>query len=170
MSSHAVYIACMEGALKTLKRLQSSITDIDYAFDCACEFGRLHIVKWLVEQGADVHRFCALGKACKFGHLKVVKFLYKCGARNDTFALQLAGDFGHLNIVKWIYNRGEVRVPVAIVQRMHSFRQFDVFDWFVRVQPEHFDKGLSMHDILVWNIRPYIGPYRKRAMQVVAFS
>lgn len=132
----AAYIACISGNLKALKKLRSDIKDIDYALENACEFGQLRIVKWLVGQGASVHRFTPLGKACKFGYLDVVKFLYKCGARNDLFAIQLAGEFGHLQVVKWVHKVGKVEIPKALAQRMRMLRQYDILHWIDRVQPE----------------------------------
>jgi hypothetical protein len=136
MSSSAAYIACMDGNLKTLKRLRANISDLDDALDCACKFGQVRVVKWLVEQGADVHRFKALGKACKFGHLNVVKFFYKCCADNDLFTILCATEFGHLSIAKWVYHRGKVKIPQCIWHRTHRLKQRDVLKWLDRVQPQ----------------------------------
>lgn len=129
MISAAVHTACISGDIKALKSLRPAIKNLDKALDTACEFGQTRAVKWLVEQGADVHRYTALGKACKFGYLNLVKCLYKCGARNDVFAIQLAGGCGQLQIVKWVYNREKVNIPYYLAL------DNKIMDWILRVQP-----------------------------------
>ena len=53
-----------------------------YALQYAARYGKLEIVKLLIEHGADIHADddYALGKAAEFGHLEIVKFLFECGA------------------------------------------------------------------------------------------
>ena len=87
-------------------------------FHNACLTGRLEIVKWMVENGANVevehhwfgHR--PLHHACRFGHLDVAKYLAEMGA--DMNAESSSGNRpahfacrqGHLETVKWLAENG----------------------------------------------------------------
>ena len=77
----------------------------------ASENGHLEVVKYLVEQGADV---CArynypLINASDNGHLDVVKYLVEQGAdvrARDNYALRWAGYNGYLEVVKYLVEHG----------------------------------------------------------------
>jgi hypothetical protein len=78
----------------------------------AAESGHLDVVKWLFEQGADIHAYndWALTKAAGEGHLDVVKWLFEQEADIHAYnelALQNAAFGGHLEVVIWLLQNGE---------------------------------------------------------------
>jgi len=87
----------------------------------ACNFGRLDIVEFLLERGADIDEDTLFGGtplqiACDSGKLDVVKFLLKNGAdvnkaENDPDTpLLIACNNGHLDIVKLLLSKEGVDV------------------------------------------------------------
>ena len=81
--------------------------NLNEVLEIAAEKGNLEVVKFLVEEGVDVHTYddCALCGAAEKGHLEVVKFLVAKGAdvhARDNYALRWAADKGHLEIVKFL--------------------------------------------------------------------
>ncbi|KAF5353832.1 hypothetical protein D9758_010612 [Tetrapyrgos nigripes] len=88
-----------------------------YALHDAAQIGYFHIVKVLVENGADVNAEgglygFALQAAARWGHLDIVKYLVEKGADVNAkgghfgFALQAAAFRGHLDIVKYLVEKG----------------------------------------------------------------
>jgi ankyrin repeat protein len=77
----------------------------------AAEEGNLKTVKFLVENGANIHcnNEAPLHYAVKNGHLKTVKYLVEQGAdihaRND-YAVRWAARKGHFEIVKYLVENG----------------------------------------------------------------
>ena len=80
--------------------------------------GHLEVVKFLVEQAADVNTknndgWKPLHAATQNGHLEVVKFLFEHGAdvnanvKDGLTALHLAAQNGHLEVVKFLVERNE---------------------------------------------------------------
>ena len=115
-------LAAQIGSVYLVKNLVKQ-TDIVMAVDsinsllAAAAEGRLDIVKYLVEHGADVTAYDQLGidavqKAAEKGHLAVVQYLVEQGAEPDapgyggTTALVLATQFGHLEVVKYLVDQG----------------------------------------------------------------
>ena len=77
----------------------------------AAAFGKLEIIHFLVEQGADVHVFKdkALRVSVKNGHLDVVRFLVEQGADVHIYedaALWLSALNGHLSVVRFLVEQG----------------------------------------------------------------
>jgi ankyrin repeat protein len=75
------------------------------------ENGHLQIVKYLVENGADIHAINdrPLRSASKHGYLEIVKYLVENGANihaKDDEALTLASYNGRLNVVKYLIEKG----------------------------------------------------------------
>jgi len=69
--------------------------------------GHIEIVKYLVENGADIHAYNdeALQLSTKKGHIGVVKFLVENGANihvNDDIALRWSAENGHTEIVEYL--------------------------------------------------------------------
>ncbi|KAF5337986.1 hypothetical protein D9758_014303 [Tetrapyrgos nigripes] len=88
-----------------------------YALHDAAKNGYFHIVKVLVENGADVNAGegyygFALQAAAQWGDLDIVKYLEEKGADVNAeggfygFALQAAAYRGHLDIVKYLVEKG----------------------------------------------------------------
>ena len=106
-----------EGSLKGVSMMVSKGANIlarnDVALRWASKNGHLEIVKYLVEQGADIHTQIdvndALIKAILNGHLEVVRYLIEHGAdihaQNDS-ALRWASHNGHLEVVKHLVEHG----------------------------------------------------------------
>jgi len=83
----------------------------DYSLRLAYESGHLSIVKYLVENGANIHiyRGLALRLSSKNGHLPVVKYLVEKGAdihANEDESLRSASKNGHLSAVKYLLEKG----------------------------------------------------------------
>ena len=77
----------------------------------ASAHGYLSILKYLVEQGANIHieNDAALSWACQYGQLDVVKYLVRHGVNvnaNNRDGLILAIIHGHLSIVKYLVENG----------------------------------------------------------------
>ena len=75
------------------------------------DHGELSLVKFSVEQGADIHVHSEepLRWASLFGHLNVVKWLVENGADIHALtdqALRWAADWGHLHVVKYLTEQG----------------------------------------------------------------
>ncbi len=75
----------------------------DEALIWAAGNGYLEIVKYLIENDADIHAKDdeALKSASASGHLEIVKYLKEKGADNDE-ALKISSLFGHLPVVKYL--------------------------------------------------------------------
>ena len=103
-----------QGNMKGLLLMQErgANVDEDEALSLACENGHLNVVKYLVENGANIHVGIErpLRSACREGHLKVVKYLVEHGANiretNDEYALVVAAEEGHLAVVQYLVEQG----------------------------------------------------------------
>jgi ankyrin repeat protein len=89
------------------------------------EQGNLAKVKYLIEQGADVHAYDyeALRLASHFGYIKVVKYLVSQGAdihEIEDFSLRYASELGHRDIVKYL-ETCELNFTI-IKKRYHGYR------------------------------------------------
>ena len=81
------------------------------ALKSASEHGNLEVVKYLVEQGADIHEEddMVLQLASENGHRKVVEYLIEKGANihaNNDWALMVASRDGHLDVVEYLVESG----------------------------------------------------------------
>ena len=70
-------------------------------------FGKLEIVRFLAEQGADMHVFKdeALQLSAENGHLDVVRFLVEHDAdvhAQEDYALRWSAENGHLDVVRFL--------------------------------------------------------------------
>ena len=77
------------------------------AFDNACRFGDLDIIKDLISIGVDIYsnnNNNGLMTACRYGRLNVVKYLVSRGVNISDTALLVACSFGKLNVVKYLIN------------------------------------------------------------------
>ena len=119
----AAYEAVLRGNFEILKYLveQGANTNAIYgkglysqnenALAAACRLNKLEIVKFLVEQGEDIHTQCkqALCNAVLSGNLDMVKFLLDQGAdihaQNDQ-ALYDAVFSGNLDMVEFLVEQG----------------------------------------------------------------
>jgi len=82
-------------------------------FIWACQEGYIELVKFLVEQGVDVHVYGnnALIKSAESGHLEVVKYLVEKGANihtNNDEPLRLAQENRHPKVVEYIQSLGSL--------------------------------------------------------------
>jgi len=82
-----------------------------YCFCWATEYEHLEVVKFLVENGANIHanNDLALCWAAENGYLEIVKYLVENGANihaNNDCALRWAAYKGHLEVVKYLIENG----------------------------------------------------------------
>lgn len=73
--------------------------------------GNYHTVRWLHENGANIHVFgeCPLRYAIEYGHFQIVRYLHENGADIHAIkenALRYAARHGHLQIVRYLYENG----------------------------------------------------------------
>ena len=93
------------------KEVVISFQDKNRALRWASRYGYLGIVKYLVENGANIHaeNDHALLWASANGQLEVVKYLVNNGANihaDNDFALRWASKYGHLEVVKFLVQNG----------------------------------------------------------------
>ena len=106
------YFAAENGYEKLIQEIHPSdlsLSELDTALLGAANKGHIKIVKYLIENGADIHSSGegALLLATEKGYLEVVKYLIEHGSdihANDNEALRLAAESGHLDIVKYLIN------------------------------------------------------------------
>ena len=96
-----------------LEKLRNFQYKYEEAVRRASENGHLEVVKFLLEQGADIHSSgnYPLRIACKNGHFDLVKFLIEHKAdihAYDGQALRWAKESGHLQIVSYLIDKGDV--------------------------------------------------------------
>ena len=94
-----------------LEGKKPSQTDLDDSLGWGSRNRYLGVVKYLVEQGADIRSDDddALRSASFDGHLEVVKYLVRLGAdvrANDDYALKWSSTYGHLEVVKYLVEQG----------------------------------------------------------------
>ncbi|KAK7456340.1 hypothetical protein VKT23_010587 [Stygiomarasmius scandens] len=98
-------------------RAKTKLQSIRLSIHSEAYLGRLHVIKFLVEVGADVNAVggeygTALQAAAYQGHLDVVKFLHENGANVNAVggeygtALQAAASQGHLDVIKFLLGKG----------------------------------------------------------------
>jgi len=88
---------------------------ITIALNSASEKGHLKIVKYLVENEANIHNSdeFPLRLAIYNGHLEIVKYLIELGAYihiYEDFALRIASKNGYLEIVKYLVEKGALKL------------------------------------------------------------
>ena len=108
--------AVKSGDLAAVKTAINQGADVHYSDDCmvswAAQHGRLHILKFLVEEqqcAVDSSDNYALRHACAFGFLDIVQYLESKGG--DIFhmsnrCLRAAAHNGYLNIVEYLVQQG----------------------------------------------------------------
>ncbi len=84
-----------------------------YALYLASREGYLEAVKYLVENGVDIHynEDVTLKVAAMGGYLNIVKYLVEKGANvnaHNTEALIAAAEHGHYDVVKYLVDRGAI--------------------------------------------------------------
>ncbi|KAE9299803.1 hypothetical protein PF008_g23155, partial [Phytophthora fragariae] len=88
-------------------RARSIVLDSEtaqYALESAAEYGRLELVKWLLERDIGKDSTWAIHVAASNGHLEAVKYLHSqglTGCMHETLAN--AAKSGHLDVVKWLW-------------------------------------------------------------------
>ncbi len=95
-----------EGSVSGVSMMLSKGANIGYALVRASDKGHLEVVKYLVEQGADIHakNDRALIFASQRGRLEVVRYLVEHGANihtNNDWPLKTAITMGHFGVVKY---------------------------------------------------------------------
>lgn len=121
-----IFICCRKGALSTLKILRSGIKrfrvnqrNIDDAtlLLVACRSGNVELVKWLMEEGSDIHETdrydnSSIIIATRDGHLDLVQFLVEQGCnvnhknRSGETPFLIASSEGYLEIAQYLVGIG----------------------------------------------------------------
>lgn len=120
--------AAENGNLNKIKQMCESMPEIIKTADkdewtallYAARFGRLDVVKYLLDKGAkidemDVDRYTALHHAAAFGHKSTCEYLLKKGAKINArtkgavTARRLAESNGHENVADFLEGKGGVR-------------------------------------------------------------
>lgn len=81
----------------------------DSALGEALNCGHLEVVKYLVEQGADIDakKRTALENSAADGQLEMVKYLLEQGLAGEMeYVLYVSARMGHLKVVKYLVERG----------------------------------------------------------------
>lgn len=109
----------------------------------AAENGHLDIVRFLVENGADIHIYdeTPLKLATEAGHLNIVKYLAEHGANihvGNNDILTIASKEEHLDIVKYLVENG-VEINHLSLLFSVSRNRLDMFKYFVK-------KGANIND------------------------
>ena len=112
-NNEALKLAYENGCLEiaTILVKNSFFTSNHEALIQASQYGNIEAVKYLVENGADVHADDdkALIFASKNGNIEVVKYLVEYGSdihANNDEALEQASYFGHLDVVQYLVEHG----------------------------------------------------------------
>ena len=87
------------------------ILNHDFTLQWSAVNGHLHVIKFLIEKGADIHASndYALSLSAENGHLDVVKFLVENGANihaSNDLVLRWCAFHGHLDVVKFLVENG----------------------------------------------------------------
>ena len=102
-------------------KLEHVLSDNNYAFCCACEYGHLEVAKWLVDTfGLTINNVrskdnFAFRLTCENGHLEVAKWLVDKFGLNiadvksqNNYAFCSACENGHLNIMQFLIGSFEL--------------------------------------------------------------
>ena len=113
----ALLDACVIGNLKIVRYLvEERLADVNTPLQggpirYASMSGHLHIIKYLVSQGGDLHypNSDIVNPAAKNGHLPVIKYFIEQGVNireEDDYPLSMACYYGHFQIAKLLIENG----------------------------------------------------------------
>ena len=139
MSNQELIQAISTNDLDQVKTLISQGVDINSqdseALCLACEYGHFNIVKYLIQQGADIHgkgknifshKDNALFLAFNKGHLDIIKYLIESNNYDDyEKAFSLACGYGHLEIVKYLNEEVGAYFPETECHGLHCNSVFE---------------------------------------------
>ena len=116
--TRALYFCCGLGDISVLKWLVKNNPNLlitketsSIALTSVCSNEHLHMLKYLVEQGIDIHidNEAALITSCSVGHLESVKYLVELGANvkaKKSKALKVAIESNHKDVVEYLIEKG----------------------------------------------------------------
>ena len=123
----------------------ASIHVNNYALRYSALYGHLDIVKYLIDNGANLHdeNDCALRFSAEHGHLSIVKYLIENGAdihANDDYALKLSAQCGYLNVVEYLIENG------ANIHAGNDYPlRWSAYDGHLDVVKYLMEKGADIH-------------------------
>ena len=159
--------AIWQGDIKTVERLIANGANVRsnvYPLRMACKCGRLEIIKFLLEKGANLHESDdqPLCLAARNGHLEVAKFLLKKGANLhawDDQALCLATENDHLEVVKLLLKKGATVHTLSdfllfVSSSFHNYRAIkEIKRWLFPDRKLLYSiAGLVLKDSFTWNL------------------
>lgn len=142
MSTNDLILACMSGNLSKVKHLiakgisvNPATSQLFYApLEMASVEGHLEIVKYLIDQGADVESSnnWSVRSACRRGHFDIVKYLVDKGAdvtADDNNAIKMAVRANRLDIIKYLVAVGAD--PDCAVEVALKLGYFEMVDYLI---------------------------------------
>jgi ankyrin repeat protein len=169
--------ACKSGDMQTLQSLDYSRIDIhacdEWAFQLACKYGHLDVVKYLISLEPDHNRINihaddedAFQLACYNGHLDVVKYLISLEPdhnhinihANNEDAFRWACQNGHLDVVKYLISLEPSHESIDIhADDEYAFEyacknsHLDVVKFLLSLEPERGFINIHAHDNSYFN-------------------
>lgn len=104
----------------------------------ASQYGHLSIVRYLHENGADIHEKNdrILIEAIAFGHLSIVKYLHMNGVDihiYNEYPLRIAAYHGHLDIIRYLHENGaDIQLAINSTTRINDRKKitFNISKYF----------------------------------------
>jgi ankyrin repeat protein len=99
--------ACAYEDFTGIKHLINNGTDIDYVLLHSAKNGYSRVVKWLIEEGADMSTNNNVVLKCyiKRADLEMIEWLIDRGANiydNINYAMRISVLYGHSDMIKWL--------------------------------------------------------------------
>jgi ankyrin repeat protein len=116
----------------------------------ACN-GHIETMKYLIENGADIHRQCdkPLRNACINGHIEIVKYLIGKGAviyfDDEKSALMCATQGGHIEVVKYLIGKDAIVYTKVLVMAC-QYGHIELVKYFIKL-------GVDIHAHNEWSLR-----------------
>jgi len=132
--TNLIFINDLPG-VKYLIEIEANIVKINH-LTCASIYGRLEILKYLAEIGADIHADDdqVLISACRYGHLEVVKYLVSQGVNihiKDEQPLLQATWGGHFEIVKYLISLGAYFQGSLALVYARNFNHVEIVEYLL---------------------------------------
>ena len=114
MFNNKFYTACKKGNIELVKHITScedSCEDVSELYNEALRwasyFGKIEIVKFLANKGADIkNNGLAVCLALRSGHMEILKYLIDNGGTLNNEYILYASENGHIEVVKYLISKG----------------------------------------------------------------
>jgi ankyrin repeat protein len=129
---------------------------INWGLMWSAEYGHINIVKYLVENGADIHARddLALRISAENGHKKIVEYLTENGAdihARDDQALRLAAQNGHKEVAEYLTENGaDILGSVNNINAFGNYLLRDIYDNLMKAYTKEHKSPKENISILKW--------------------